>query len=64
MSRVNKITMKDLAEKYARPAKVIREAKSSEMQKRKTARENIELLHEQRQLNPDFYYDDLLGGAA
>lgn len=63
MSRVNEITWADLSTKYARPAKVIKEARSHEMQKRKTARENIELLREERQLNPEFYYDDLLGGA-
>ena len=64
MSRVNEITMQDLESKYARPAKVIQEARSPAMQKRKTARENIELLREQRQLNPEFYYDDLLWDAA
>lgn len=49
MSRVNVTTWKDLSQRFARPAKVVQEANTTEMKKRMSTRSDIEeKLHKMR----------------
>jgi len=59
---INELTWSQLSAKYSRPARVIREAQSPEMQRKIATQTRIFNLKEKRQHDPDLYYDNLMKG--